>query len=301
MKNKTLWAIIFGLVLINSLIIAFYITDEEAAKEVMSIRENNDQVNEIIATVGDKTVTREQWMEQLESRYGKEILRELINQLVVKEMANNYNITVPEDEINREMTMIKTMYNSFDNENLSDEKKLRDQIEYSILLEELLTKDVVVSEEQLESFYGENKSLYDIRTTFNLSHIIVNTKEEAEQVLSELKNGSSFSVLAMERSKDEFSANQGGDLGFISSDSEFIPQQYVEVAKGLKVNEWSKPIKVKDGYAIILLNERVEGVTYSFEEVKSQIRRQFAIEQMNGTITAQPFWDEVGVTWFYDK
>ena len=40
---------------------------------------------------------------------------------------------------------------------------------------------------------------------------------------------------------------------------------------------------------------------FSFKEVKSQIRRQIALEQVETPLKPESFWDEVNVEWFYGK
>jgi foldase protein PrsA len=117
--------------------------------------------------------------------------------------------------------------------------------------------------------------------------------------VKELKEGSSFAAMAMERSIDEFSANQGGDIGFINEEDELVAPEVVEVAKSLKPEEWTGPVKVENGFAIIYLHEKLEGKKYAFEEVKNQIRRQIALEQMDIPVSARAFWNEAEVSWFY--
>lgn len=296
MSGRTLWAIIFTLVFINCFTIGFFFSKDQAVP-VSSSKAN--QIDEEIATVGDTIITREQWLAELENRFGKETLEELINVKVVEELAKKYKLTLTDEVIDRELTMFKSMYNSFDNEQFGDEAKWRDQIRYSILLEELLTRDVQVSDEELKNFYENNQDLYRINDMFRLSHIVVETEDEAVNVLEELEGGSSFEALALERSIDEFSSNEGGEIGFVSEENEYVPEQYLEVASQLNENERSVPIKIETGFAVILLHEKLKGVSYPFEEVKDQIRRQIALEQMSGSVSVEPLWEEIGVTWFY--
>ena len=261
----------------------------------------NEVTDETIATIGDTTITREQWMAELESRYGKDTLRELINVQVVEELAEKYNITVSEEVIDRELAVYKSMYNSLDEEQFGNEENWEKQIRYSILLEELLTRDVSVSDKDIQKFYEDNKDLYDIDESYHLSHIVVKTKEEAKVIIKELEGGSSFEALALEASIDEFTANSGGDLGFISTNDTYVPKSYLEIVPKLKEGDWSEPVEVDTGYAILLLHEKMKGQTFSFDDVKDQIRRQIALEQMEGTVSVDPLWDEIGVTWFYDE
>lgn len=300
MNKKTLWGIIVALALMNCFTIAFFVNENTKTKEVSSNVMVDSTKEEAVASIGTNVITRQQWITELEERYGKETLEDLIDETVIKLMAEKYNIKISPEVIDREVTMIKTMYNPLDHEKINDEQ-WREQIEMSLLLEELVTKDAVISEEEMQQFYDKNKELYEIPTTYHLSHIVVNTLDEANQVIKELNNGSSFTALAMEKSIDEFSANQGGELGFVSLESGYIPSAYIEAASELDQNEPSEPLKVTEGYAVIMLHETINGVSYTFEQVKDQIKRQIAIDQVQGSLSIQPFWEEAEVSWFYGK
>lgn len=297
MNGKTLWSIIFGLVVVNCLTIGYFISKEEDSVQVFGV----EQSDEIVATIGKESIMKDQWMAELETKYGKETLKELINQTVVDELAKRYKINVSDEVIEQELAVYKSMFNNPYEDQPEDDRRWRDQIRYSILLEEILTRDVTVPESELKSFYDNNEDLYKIEEAFRLSHIIVKTKEEAEKVLDELKGGSSFEALALEKSIDEITANSGGDIGFISKDNEYVPDTYLQKASNLNEGEWSGPLRVDNGFAVILLNEKLNGKAFTFNEVKGQIRRQIALEQMQGNVNADLLWDEIGVSWFYEE
>ncbi|MED4404146.1 peptidyl-prolyl cis-trans isomerase [Metabacillus fastidiosus] len=297
MNAKTLWSIIFTLVVVNCFTIAFFLTKNN------SVHTNSlGKYDEAIATIGTSTtISREEWLSELEKRFGKETLEQMINEEVVNELAAKHKIEISEEQIDRELTIFKSMYNTLSNERFGEEEDWQKQIRYSILLEELLTKDASVSEEELRAFYESNKNLYEVEDMFRLAHIVVKTQAEANKVIEELEGGSSFEALALEKSIDEFSANEGGEIGFVSTKDEFVPKEYFEIVSQLDEKHWSNPIKVDTGYAIILLKEKQAGISYSFGEVKSQIRRQIALEQMEGSISVNPLWDEISVKWFYEE
>ncbi|MGG3927003.1 peptidyl-prolyl cis-trans isomerase [Metabacillus fastidiosus] len=297
MNAKTLWSIIFALVVVNCFTIAFFLTKNN------SVHTNSlGKYDEAIATIGTSTtISREEWLSELEKRFGKETLEQMINEEVVNELAAKHKIEISEEQIDRELTIFKSMYNTLSNERFGEEEDWRKQIRYSILLEELLTKDASVSEEELRAFYESNKNLYEVEDMFRLAHIVVKTQVEANKVIEELEGGSSFEALALEKSIDEFSANEGGEIGFVSTKDEFVPKEYFEIVSQMDEKQWSNPIKVDTGYAIILLKEKQAGISYSFGEVKSQIRRQIALEQMEGSVSVNPLWDEISVKWFYEQ
>ncbi|WML42539.1 peptidyl-prolyl cis-trans isomerase [Neobacillus sp. PS3-40] len=293
MRRKQLWLVIAGLILLNCLTIAFFLSRAQAT--------DGQALDEEVATIGESSISRQDWLNELEARYGKDVLKDMIDQKVIKEMAAKYKIKVPDQDVEREFRMIQTTYGSASQNKIVNEKKWKEQIENSLLLEEILTKDVIVSNKEMESYFKENKDLFDVPTAYHLSHIIVKSKKEANNALKELSHGSSFSTLAMERSIEEFSANQGGDIGFITEEDDQHPEKYIQEAKRLKVGEWSHLIKVDQGYAIIKLHKIIHGKNYSFKDVKDQIRRQIAMEQMKIPATARNFWDDAKVKWFYGK
>lgn len=288
MEKKHFWIIIAGLVLLNVLTLSFLVFKGDGGNR------------EAVAKVGKDKITRQEWLSEMESRYGKSTLNELIDQKVIENAGKKYGIKISDQAIDRELKMVKTMYGS----NFSDqttEDNWRKQIKNNLILEELLTKDVTVSEDEMKQYYEQNSSQFNVPDSFHISQIVVKTREEAEQTLKELEQGSSFSVLAMERSIDEFTANQGGNAGYISEDDEHITADFLEQARSLMPGEWSNPIKTDEGYAVIMLHEHLKGESYSYKEVKNLIRRQIALEQMDIPVSAKPFWKEADVEWFYGE
>lgn len=278
------------MLIIVGLIILYVVT-----VTVLLLKPQNN--GESVATIGDDSISRQEWLNEMEAIYGESTLKDLIDQKVIEQMAKKYDIKVNDKEIDRELRVLKT--SAYSQGQYQNEEKLKQQIKFSLLLEELLTKDAVISNKEIEKYYQQNKGLFTIPTSYHLSQIIVDTKKDADQTIDELKQGSSFSVLAMERSIDEFSANQGGDIGFVNEEEESVSPEVLTQIKQLKPDGWTKPIKVADSYAIFLLHERVPEKKYSYKDVKNQIRRQLALEQMDMPVTADIFWNEADVEWFY--
>lgn len=288
MEKKQLWYIIAGLAILNAITLVMLLAKP-------AILEGN---KESVAKIGKESISRQEWLTELEERYGQETLRDLIDQEVVKQMADQYDIKLSDQAVERELTIYKALYSTAGNEPKTEDK-WKEQIKYSLLLEEILTKDVKVSKEDMKSFYEQNNSLFDIPASYHLSQIVVETKEEADSAVKELKNGSSFAALAMERSLDEFSANAGGDIGFVTEEDELVPPEVIDAAKTLKSGEWTGPVKVENGYAVVYLHEKLEGKKYAYKEVENQIRRQIALEQMDIPVSARAFWNDADVNWFY--
>ncbi|ADM36132.1 peptidyl-prolyl cis-trans isomerase [Bacillus spizizenii ATCC 6633 = JCM 2499] len=293
MKSRTIWTIILGALLVCCISVAYTLTKSQAGASPSG---------ESIATIGGKSVTREEWLKEMEDRYGKSTLEDMINVRVVEQLAKKNNLKVSNNEIDREFLLVKAVNNSFYEDEHTTEKEWKDQIRYNILLEELLTRDIDISNKELKSFYNKNKELYQFDDSYRIRHIVVKDEEEAREVLKELKGGSSFEAVAAERSTDRYTSPYGGDLGFVTEASDNIPSAYIEEAQTLKEDEWSdEPIKVSNGYAVIQLKEKLKARTFSYDEVKDQIRRQIAMDQLGDKATVKTLWKEADVSWFYGE
>lgn len=59
---------------------------------------------------------------------------------------------------------------------------------------------------------------------------------------------------------------------------------------------------MNDGrYGIVHVKEVNDGKSFAYEEVKGQIERVLALEQLPSTITPEAFWKEFDATWFYGE
>ncbi len=87
-------------------------------------------------------------------------------------------------------------------------------------------------------------------------HILVETEEEAQEVIKRLEAGEDFGELAAELSIDPGSAAEGGDLGFVPRGRFVGPVD--EAVFALPVGEISEPIQTQFGWHIIEVLERGE-------------------------------------------
>ncbi len=254
--------------------------------------------DEEVASVDGEPIMREEWMTAMEKAVGRETLLRLVNEKVMETAAKKHDIDVSDKEIDLELALI----HSVDNQSYVglDAENERQKIRSMLILEKVLTKDVVVDDQAIQKNYDQNASLYNIATAYRTAMIVVSSKEEAEQALLELKEGSNFNVLAKERSIDPASANLDGDLGYINDKTENIDKSIAQAASKLKEEETSDVIALDDGtFAVIRVSHIMKGRSFTFAEVKDHIRRELALEQLPESITPEAFWKEFDAQWFY--
>ena len=84
----------------------------------------------------------------------------------------------------------------------------------------------------------------------NASHILVSTKEEADEIYQELLDGYNFEAIAKSKSKCP-SGKKGGNLGWFNRGQ--MVREFEKAAFSLKKGAVSKPVKTEFGWHIIKL------------------------------------------------
>lgn len=138
------------------------------------------------------------------------------------------------------------------------------------LFDAMYRKDVMpsteVTEREIRDFYDR---LAEERRVF---HILVATKEQADSIATQLKNGQDFGVLARTLSLDQSSAVSGGDLGWMSWGANIV-DEFREEAFRLSPGSTSEPIKTEFGYHIIRVTETRPVEMKDFAELSPYIRQ----------------------------
>jgi peptidyl-prolyl cis-trans isomerase C len=104
------------------------------------------------------------------------------------------------------------------------------------------------------------------KTEYHASHILVPTKEKAEQLIKKLKGGAKFEDVAKAESTDNSKAN-GGDLGWFTLARMVKP--FGDAVKTLKKGEFTQePVQTQYGWHIIKLEDTRDA---PFDQMKSQL------------------------------
>jgi peptidyl-prolyl cis-trans isomerase C len=122
---------------------------------------------------------------------------------------------------------------------------------------------------------AELKAEYDAQIAampkmqYKARHILVKTKEEAEQIIAELKKGAKFEKLAADRSLDGSKTN-GGDLGWFSPGNMVKP--FADAVAQLKKGETTQaPVQSEFGWHVIRLDDTRETTPPPFDTVKDRL------------------------------
>jgi peptidyl-prolyl cis-trans isomerase C len=104
------------------------------------------------------------------------------------------------------------------------------------------------------------------KTEYHASHILVPTKEKADQLIKKIKGGAKFEDVAKAESTDN-SKTSGGDLGWFTTARMVKP--FGDAVKGLKKGEFTtEPVQTQYGWHIIKLADTRDA---PFDQMKTQL------------------------------
>ena len=155
-------------------------------------------------------------------------------------------------------------------------------------IEELI-KEKVTDEKVNEKYLELTKEL-DGKKEYLVSHIVLKTEGEAENLFKTLKlsrnPAAKFSELAKKYSIDKDSAAKGGSLDYILEDN--MVKEIAEVISNLQTNEISKPVQTKFGWHLIRIADVRPAQVLPFDTVKDSIREKLTHDltgDLNSKIT----------------
>jgi peptidyl-prolyl cis-trans isomerase C len=148
--------------------------------------------------------------------------------------------------------------------------RLRTEVMREVYMERLLA--AAVSDEDVaaryQAFLEENPPQEEVRAR----HILLETEEEAREVIAALDGGIEFADLASERSSGP-SAAQGGDLGYFSRE-QMVPS-FAEAAFAMEPGSYTKePVQTEFGWHVILVEDKRPKDPPSFEQVAPQLTQE---------------------------
>jgi parvulin-like peptidyl-prolyl isomerase len=271
----------------------------------------------IVVRVGDRIVTRTQYERRLHDGYAeieqsgrpdqvaaareafrKNLVNELINELLIKDRADRLNISVTDSDVKDAVGRLKQQYGISTDEQFESSlrssgltrKEMEARLRESLITQKVFARELRnradLSDAELRERYNREKDQYRLPERAHLREIVV-LKPEGEAKLAEARQRAAEIAEAVRKPGTEFASvagtmsesgtrDKGGDLG--------------EVAKGDMVAELDKavfnaqngailgPIESKSAFHIILVEQRLPSEVPGFESVKDRLKRDASEE-----------------------
>jgi parvulin-like peptidyl-prolyl isomerase len=224
-------------------------------------------------------------------------LEMIIFEELVYQEAGRRKVTVSAERLNQAEADFRQQFHSPDEyqqymqaEMRGSRQSLRQQIQRSLLIEEVLKTDVgdksTVSPAEVQTYYDKNPARFQQLESFNIqsisilpprnasAEVVKESRKRAEEALRQAKATKSyqeFGLLAEKVSEDDFHVNMG-DHKAIGRDK--LPPQVVKAALAMQAGQVSDLIQIENAFTIVRLNAHNPARKQSLAEVKADLRTE---------------------------
>lgn len=221
----------------------------------------------------------------LESEEGRErlaqarrqVLEQMVDQELIRQAAVEMDVSISDAELESHIQEIIEQSGGQEQFSQSLQATGASYDDFrQMLLDQLLSEAI---------FSAVTASIDSVAEQVHARHILLPTRERAEEVLTRLQTGEDFAFLAGEYSEDVSSRERGGDMGFFPRS--VMPPEVEDAAFSLDIGQTSEIIESPFGFHIIQVLEREEReiAVEIFENLRQQTFMQWLQGQReNSTI-----------------
>lgn len=191
------------------------------------------------------------------------------------------------DELIRQQLLVEDA-NASDIAKMKDITDAVEDFRKTLMVQELanrLTKDIVATEADAQTYYNENKPLFTDAVKYKAREIVVADEATAKAILVQVLQGGDFAQIATAQSKGKTAA-KGGELAEFTK----APFEAMQTAiTTLDVGGTSAAFKGPEGYYIVHVDSKSGGILKPFNEVKKELtagltlrkQQQVVLEHLN--------------------
>jgi foldase protein PrsA len=237
------------------------------------------------AKINGEKVSKQELYDIMFKQSGDAALDSLITEKLIAQEVDKKKVKVEEADIEAELKTIKGQFPDEDQFNNALKQSgytletLKNQIRTEAQVNKIFESQMDLSDTKLKEYFDKNVSRYDAAEQLEVSHILVEKKEDADKLLADLKAGADFAAVAKEKSTDPGSKDNGGSLGFVSR-GQGLDQAFEDAAFKLNKGELSQVVQSSFGYHIIKVTDKKEAVKANFEEKKADVRKNMVQEEV---------------------
>ena len=269
-------------------------------------------VEEIVARVDDQVITKSDYeraqtesdqelrqrgatMQEISDSH-KDLLRNLIDQQLWLAKGKELGITGETELVNR-LNDIRKQYNLATMEDLEKAAKeqgvsfedfkvnIRNQIITQEVMRDQVGRKIAPTPGEVERYFEAHKQDYAQPESVKLGEILISTgtqpddpeklaaaKAKADDIEARLHAGGDFSQLARSFS-DGTTAGEGGDLGQYKRGQ--LDKLFEDKTFGLKTGDVTDPIRTKQGFVILKVNQHIPGGVPQLKDVESDVEQNY--------------------------
>ena len=195
---------------------------------------------------------------------------------------------ISEESVAGEINVTDEMITAFYDENASSYNLPESaDVEYVEILRDSVTASVSITEEQLREYYELNKDRFEQDDQRQARHILILFDDDeagaeavANEMVTRVRSGESFEVLAGQYSKDGGTSANGGDLGPLTREQ--LPDALGEVVFSMNEGDVQGPIKGDFGFHVVRLDSVLVSGPLPYEQVRASLLTELQEEEAEG-------------------
>lgn len=285
--KQSTWPFIVGLIIIIAAVIGAVLLLNRAG-QAPATGEHIVLVNGEPITEGDFLLRKSLMPAQLQQQLGDEsIVEQLITEELLEQEANEMGISATAEEVAQSVDILlqraglteaelEPTLNEYGLTRADFERMISSQISIIKLLNRTLSDEV--TEEEVRTYYEENKDQFFSEGTATVQHILIGTanrtaaeaEQLAEDILDEYEAGAGFCGLVEQHSEDAGSIEECGRYSFAMGS--MVPA-FEDASFAMEPNE-TRIVETQFGYHVILKIGEAEGKQLSFEEMQPWIENE---------------------------
>ena len=250
--------------------------------------------------------------EKIVAEKDKDVLRDLIDQQLLLEKGKDLGITADTevikrlDEMRKDMKLesMEDLEKAAQSQGISFED-FKQNLKNQIITQQVISKEVgsrmSISKEELQQFYDEHKSQMEQPEQIRLSELLVSTEKKqsdpitdesklltdaqkkAEDLLAQLRKGTSFEEIAKKNS-DGPTAAQGGDLGYFKRGT--LAKELEEKTFAMKPGDVSDVIRTKQGFVILKVVEHQQAGVPPLSQIEPKVQDAIYMHKLQPALRA---------------
>jgi len=202
---------------------------------------NNNRNEDVIAVIDDVEIKKDYYVDKLLEYRNKyklpdngQVRGDLLKKLV-----------------SERMFIYDAKMLGLDSDSIAQHERQRNYIQKSLntFVEKNIIENLTISDEELKRY------LVISSTKIRARHLYAQTRKQADSLYNLVKRGQKFEDLARNIFDDPLLSESGGDLGYFTYNE--MDLAFADYAFSMKIGEISPPVKTKDGYSIIKIEDRI--------------------------------------------
>lgn len=265
-------------------------------------------VNKVVAVVNGEVVTLYDLKTRLDMRSGapavpgepiegspdqgamrRKVLRAMINDMLLLQEAERLGIEAGEDIVEERIERIKEEQGLTDKEfdrvleqngltRSEYVQRVREEVKKNRLLQAMVREKVLVTAEEIRSFYQEHKEAFRVPEKMHLKVLVLDDRGRLAGIRERIAGGNLDFGTAAARYSQGPAASQGGDLGFVRWQD--LQARWRNALQGMEPGQLSPVFKFGEGYAVLQLAGIQPGAARPLEEVRDRIRERLFAEKL---------------------